>query len=86
VKDVVPDDGSAKGGQTIDVSGKNFTDATDVTFELPDGTEVPAKSFSCASNTCSVVTPNVSKDVTAAGHNVQPNNGTGDGQLPPTCG
>ena len=82
VKDVVPDDGSAKGGQTIDVSGKNFTHATDVTFELPDGAEVPARSFSCASDRCRVVTPNVSKDVTAANHNVQPNNGTGDGQLP----
>jgi hypothetical protein len=66
VEKVVPDDGSIDGGQTIKVDGLAFTGATGVSFELPDGTEVPAKSFSCDPTICSVVTPNVSKDVASA--------------------
>ena len=65
VKSVQPSDGSAKGGQTIKVDGLDFQGATSVRFQLSDGTEVPAKSFSCTATVCTVMTPDVVNDISA---------------------
>jgi hypothetical protein len=65
VKSVQPDDGTAKGGQTIKVKGLDFQGATTVEFRLSDGTDVPAKSFSCTVTVCSVVTPDVANHISA---------------------